>query len=135
MSSRKWDEELHNYEYTETFVAKQSRTQSMPVRRSCPAPNLRTGILWVRDWSRRGLRRGRSVLYICRQKSQFADYRYKFSRNMCPRRPRESEISLDERCRKCPSDNVNNFVEIENFFIFGKNYHVRTKFSYFRKKL
>jgi hypothetical protein len=22
MSSRKWDEELHNYEYTETFVAK-----------------------------------------------------------------------------------------------------------------
>jgi hypothetical protein len=29
----------------------QSRTQSMPVRRlgACPAPNLRTGILWVRD--------------------------------------------------------------------------------------
>jgi hypothetical protein len=59
--------------------------------------------------SRRGLRRGRGVLYICRQKSQFADYRYKF---------------LDERCRKCPSDNVNNFVEIEKFFIFGKNYHM-----------
>ena len=50
--------------------------------------------------SRRGLRRGRDVLYICRQKSQFADYRYKFSRNMCPRRPRGSEIFLDERCRK-----------------------------------
>jgi hypothetical protein len=45
-------------------IALQSRTQSMPVRRlgaghaqhltceraySCPAPNLRTGILWVRD--------------------------------------------------------------------------------------
>ena len=74
--------------------------------------------------SRRGLRRGRGVLYICRQKSQFADYRYKFSRNMCPRRPRGSEIFLDERCRKCPSDNVNNFVEIEKFSIFGKNYHM-----------
>ena len=74
--------------------------------------------------SRRGLRRGQGVLYICRQKSEFADYRYKFSRNMCPRRPRGSEISLDERCRKCPSDNVNNFVEIEKFFIFGKNYHM-----------
>ena len=40
---------------------------------------------------------------------------------MCPR---GSEIFLDERCRKCPSDNVNNFVEIEKFFIFGKNYHM-----------
>ena len=94
MSSRKWDEELHNYEYTETFVAKR----------------LNNG--------------GQGVLYICRQKSEFADYRYKFSRNMCPRRPRGSEISLDKRCRKCPSDNVNNFVEIEKFFIFGKNYHM-----------
>ena len=43
---------------------------------------------------------------------------------MCPRRPTGSEIFLDERCRKCPSDNVNNFVEIEKIFIFGKNYHM-----------
>jgi hypothetical protein len=35
-----------------------------------------------------------------------------------------SEIFLDERCRKCPSDNVNNFVEIEKFFNFGKNYNM-----------
>ena len=33
----------------------QSRTQSMPVRRLGPAPNLRTGILWVRDWHQRRL--------------------------------------------------------------------------------
>ena len=25
---------------------------------------------------------------------------------------------------KCPSDNVNNFVEIEKIFIFGENYHM-----------
>ena len=33
--------------YLIKHVALQSRTQSMPVH---PAPNLRTGILWVRDW-------------------------------------------------------------------------------------
>ena len=97
---------------------------------------------------------------------------------MCPRRPRGSEIFLDERCRnrrqffrfpttcfqgvsessgvgrgghwghvppkfskvpffggKCPSDHVNNFVEIENFFqyFWKKLSYVRTKFSYFEK--
>jgi hypothetical protein len=57
--------------------------------------------------SRRGLRRGRGVLYICRQKSQFADYRYKFSRNMCP------YVALF--FRKVPLENVPPL----NFFMLG----------------
>ena len=34
---------------------------------------------------------------------------------------------------KCPFDNVNNFVEIENFCYFRKKLYVRTKFYYFPK--
>jgi hypothetical protein len=35
---------------------------------------------------------------------------------------------------KCPSDNVNNFVEIENIFIFGKFIMCPNKILLFSKK-
>jgi hypothetical protein len=68
---RKWDEELHNYKYTETFVAKRLK--------------------YI-------IKRLISIVYFPTWQPQSDDHRYKFSRNMCPR-GEGSEIFLDEICR------------------------------------